>query len=189
MPNPCSLISNELYWNHCWEPLEIVIIIPALSNESSNVCCFPRPSVRHVISHSHNWSYLPLRAVYGRILPRIVWDTQVHFTILEGRTLPVSTQGGCWTCTITMVSLQDLAGCTCATLKKPIRWPYDLNCKNDVRRSDLSLALYVFWLQVACAQHQHLNWTKNKRSWTSHVCHAYANYSWCVRFAHKQDFL
>lgn len=30
---------------------------------------------------------------------KILGDTQEHLTILKGGTLPVSTQGGCWTCT------------------------------------------------------------------------------------------
>lgn len=41
----------------------------------------------------HIWSLLLV--VYGRILLKVLRDTQVHLKILEGRTLLVSTLGGC----------------------------------------------------------------------------------------------
>lgn len=43
-----------------------------------------------MLSLSHNWSYVLLRVVYGRILLKILRDT-----LLEGRTRPVSTLVGC----------------------------------------------------------------------------------------------
>lgn len=43
-----------------------------------------------MLSLSHNWSYVLLRGVYGRILMKILRDT-----LLEGRTRPVSTLVGC----------------------------------------------------------------------------------------------
>lgn len=36
-----------------------------------------------------------LRVVYERIIMKILRDTQVRFTVLEGRTLPVRMHGGC----------------------------------------------------------------------------------------------
>lgn len=50
-----------------------------------------------------------LRVVYGQILLKILRDTQVRPTILEGRMLPVCTNGCCWTCTaITTVSWRNV---------------------------------------------------------------------------------
>lgn len=43
-----------------------------------------------MLSLSHNWSYVLLRGVFGRILMKILRDT-----LLEGRTRPVSTLVGC----------------------------------------------------------------------------------------------
>lgn len=43
-----------------------------------------------MLSLSHNWSYVLLRVVYGRILMKILRDT-----LFEGRTRPVSTLVGC----------------------------------------------------------------------------------------------
>lgn len=59
-------------------------------------------------SLSHDWSNVLVWVVCGQIFMKVFQDTQVHLTILEGRTLPASTHKFCWTCTaITGVSLRD----------------------------------------------------------------------------------
>lgn len=100
----------------------------------------------------HNCSYVLLWMVCGWILIKILRDTQVCLTILEWRTLPVSTHDGFWTCTtIITLSLRDLK--TCAAVEYNSRNSY------DVRRYRLLLALHVGWLEVPCSHYQHINWT------------------------------
>lgn len=69
----------------------------------SNKVLYKRPMYMYVYymtvgkfnqSLSHDWSYMLLRVVCGRIFMKILQDTQVHLTILEGRTLPVSMVSG-----------------------------------------------------------------------------------------------
>lgn len=136
---------------------------------------------------SHKWSQVLLRVVYGLILMKILRDMQVHLRISEGRTLPVITHVGCWTCTTSPRFPCEILKRTLhlCFIKRTRKMSYDWNCLNDVSRSHLSLPLYARWLQVLCAHHKHINWTHSKR--TSHLRHSYTKCSWFVRIVLTVD--
>lgn len=106
---------------------------------------------------SHKWSQVLLRVVYGLILMKILRDMQVHLRISEGRTLPVITHVGCWTCTTS-------PRFPCEILKRTLHLPLTQRTRkitvwfnlHEWRNEILSIALHVRWLQVTCARHQHI---------------------------------
>lgn len=70
-------------------------------------------------SFIYYWSYVLLQVVCGRILIKS-YKTNVNFTILEGRTFPVSINGGCLI-TIATVFLRNLKkyAAVASHLRKP----------------------------------------------------------------------
>lgn len=73
--------------------------------------------------------------------------------------------------------------CTCASLKEPVRWPYDLTCTNDVRIYCSLHYTYVDWKSHVLIINIEVEHTVNV-----YLRHAYTNWSWCMRIANKNDF-
>lgn len=84
-----------------------------------------------------------------------------------------------WLFTITTVSLWNLKTYAQGTE----RGLFDLTCTSAVIKFHLSIPLHVHWLQVACANHQHIDWPRMQRT--------YITLTSCVHqllVVRKQDF-
>lgn len=104
------------------------------------------------------------------LLMKVLRDKQVHLTISEGRRFRKHARWLLHNNHHGFLARTENVSCSCTSHNELVRWPYDLNCTNDVGRSQLPLALYECWLQVACANPQHFNWTCSRRTLHSFLC-------------------